>query len=451
MSEQDQPRSAEEVIKAQRAALISDKDQRAFRDRILERHSREHVRTDPGTNRKFAVGEIEDRKLPLFVVWDHILVRREDARRAKTELASWPPGFDGPRRIDCGNGIVLPVVRFQAKTPASIEQMEAAVTALHKQKINASFNHVLPDGGIKGGQGLAAVADPARVPGGKPRTRVGAGVTVAVIDTGIAQTATARKDKWITDIAEHTAPVEYDTLDEDQPENGLDAGAGHGTFVAGVIRQVAPAADVRIYRALDSDGIGSEEGIACSIVRAWRDGATIINLSLGQESYHDHPPVALAAALDLISDDVIVVAAAGNLGAIDEKDPAATRPHWPAAFRRVVGVGALDSSGAPATWSKRGAWVDVSTRGEDIVSTFVDGTPERTPNNPQPATFPAPNPWATWLGTSFAAPQIAGLLAAKTSQGKYRRRIPVRHALGELLASGWYHHDFGILIESPLA
>ena len=197
-----------------------------------------------------------------------------------------------------------------------------------------------------------------------------------MIDTGIGKDVAIRTDGWITNI--RITKENVDVLDEPGSPKGLDAGAGHGTFVAGVIRQVAPAADVRIYRALDSDGVGSEEGIACAIVRAWRDGATIINLSLGQESYGDYPPVALAAALGLISDDVIVVAAAGNLGGIAPDDPAATRPHWPAAFRRVVGVGGLDPKGKPATWSKRGPWVDASTVGEGIVSTFVAGTAEVT-------------------------------------------------------------------------
>ncbi len=448
MSEEIRPRSADAIRDAQREALANPDAQRAFRARILEEHTRERGRTDPGADRPLAIGEIVDRDLPLFVAWDHILVRTEDAKKANKELG---PDFECSP-IGCLCGVSLPVVRFKTTQPMDLETLEKAVVKLHRKHINASFEHVYPDGGIKGGQGLADPVDAKLAPAHKAQNaKAGEGVIVAVIDTGIAEAAGARTDEWITDIAKETNKVGYDVLDEPGSPKGLDAGAGHGTFVAGVIRQVAPAADVRIYRALDSDGVGSEEGIACAIVRAWRDGATIINLSLGQESYRDHPPVALAAALELISDDVVVVAAAGNLGGIAPDDPAATRPHWPAAFRRVVGVGGLDPKGKPAKWSKRGAWVDCSTVGEDIVSTFVDGQAEVTKENPNPPTFVGTNPWATWLGTSFAAPQIAGLVAATTAPGKYWRRIPPRPALATVLArSYWYEYGFGALIKSPL-
>ncbi len=452
MAEELPPRSTDEIIRAQRAALASPDDQRAFRDRILTSHTRERRRDDPGTGRTLPIGEITDRGVQLFVAWDHILVRAEDAQKAAKELGS---SFNGPFPIDCGDRISLPVVRFEAKKAVDLTEIEKAVKRLQKKKINASFNHVLPDGGIKGGQGTPQLLAPGKKPPAHKQVNAtaGAGVTVAVIDTGIGEDVAIRTDDWLAGI-----PIKkgdnVDVLDEPGSPKGLDAGAGHGTFVAGVVRQVAPAADVRIYRALDSDGVGSEEGIACAIVRAWRDGATIINLSLGQESYGDYPPVALAAALDLISDDVIVVAAAGNLGGIAPDDPAATRPHWPAAFRRVVGVGGLDPKGKPATWSKRGSWVDASTVGEGIVSTFVPGTAEATPQNqtPPPPTFVAPDPWATWLGTSFAAPQICGLVAATIAPGKYLQRIPPRPALATVLrGSAWYEPGFGILIASPLS
>ncbi len=449
MAEEIRPRSTEEIIRAQRAALASPEDQRAFRDRILTSHTRERRRVDPGTGRTLAIGEITDRAVPLLVVWDHILVRAEDAQKAAKELGS---SFNGPFPIDCGDCISLPVVRFEAKKAMDLTEIEKAVKKLHKKRINASFNHVLPDGGIKGGEGTPQPLDPGKKPPVHKQVNAtaGTGVIVAVIDTGIGKDVAIRTDGWITNL--QITKENVDVLDEPGSPKGLDAGAGHGTFVAGVIRQVAPAADVRIYRALDSDGVGSEEGIACAIVRAWRDGATIINLSLGQESYGDYPPVALAAALGLISDDVIVVAAAGNLGGIAPDDPAATRPHWPAAFRRVVGVGGLDPKGKPATWSKRGPWVDASTVGEGIVSTFVAGTAEVTPQNQAPPTFIGPDPWATWLGTSFAAPQICGLVAATIAPGKYLQRIPPRPALATVLAgSGWYEPGFGILIASPLS
>jgi subtilisin family serine protease len=53
----------------------------------------------------------------------------------------------------------------------------------------------------------------------------------------------------------------------------LDFSAGHGAFVTGIIQQVAPTADIRVYRAVQSDGIGSELDIAGALLQAARDGA----------------------------------------------------------------------------------------------------------------------------------------------------------------------------------
>ena len=165
MAEEIRPRSTEEIIRAQRAALASPEDQRAFRDRILTSHTRERRRVDPGTGRTLAIGEITDRAVPLLVVWDHILVRAEDAQKAAKELGS---NFNGPFPIDCGECISLPVVRFEAKKAMDLTEIAKAVKKLHKKKINASFNHVLPDGGIKGGQGTPQLLGLGRSP---PSTR----------------------------------------------------------------------------------------------------------------------------------------------------------------------------------------------------------------------------------------------------------------------------------------
>ena len=64
-----------------------------------------------------------------------------------------------------------------------------------------------------------------------------------------------------------------------RPDGYLDLAAGHGTFVAGIVRQVAPRAEVTVYRAVDSDGVGTEVTVACEMIRAVKEGAQIINLS----------------------------------------------------------------------------------------------------------------------------------------------------------------------------
>jgi hypothetical protein len=105
----------------------------------------------------------------------------------------------------------------------------------------------------------------------------------------------------------------------------------------------------------------------------------------------------------------------------------------------VVAVAALTGAGTPAPWSSHGFWVDCSTVGQGVVSTFVIGD-ESAEIDPDDADgFPPGEDWATWLGTSFAAPQITGLIARLcTEQG-----ISPRAALAEILRSGRPVPDFG--------
>ncbi|MBU4336274.1 MAG: S8/S53 family peptidase, partial [Actinobacteria bacterium] len=208
-----------------------------------------------------------------------------------------------------------------------------------------------------------------------------------------------------------------------------DLSAGHGTFVAGLVQQVAPGADIRVYRAIGTAGTGSEIEVACQLIHAVRDGAQVVNLSLGTPSVFDEPPLALAIAFDVVREiemergwETVVVAAAGNLG--DDS------PVWPAAFGRVVAVGALTAQLRPAGWSSRGHWVDFSTVGEGVVSTFVAGA--QSPDLvPEPETFGA-DAWARWTGTSFTAPQVTGAIArAMTEHG-----LSAPDAVKALLATG---------------
>lgn len=444
-----------------RTAIADVTIQDTLRQRTLERHSAERRRIDTFTERILAVNQLTDRELPLFVAQGEILVRLEDSDRALEILKG--RGFAMPEPVRCKGRCPtpLPVVVFE-KPNASIDELQGAVDALVKEKINASFNHVLPDGGAKNGlTGPTAVSGPAALTT-KPAAEAGAGVVVAVIDTGIAECIEARddpsadRDEVLVGI--DVRPDNTDLLNainqsQSPSTDFLDMGAGHGTFVAGVIRQIAPKADVRVYRALDSDGIGSEVGVACAIVQAWHDGANIINLSLGQESYLDRPPVALQAALELISDDVVVVASAGNLDDKRVSELDAMRPHWPAAFRRVVAVGGVDAHYDPAPWSKRGQWVDVSTWGEDVVSTYVWGEEEPDAiTNPAPDVWKAtdPTPWARWSGTSFSAPQLTGMIAAGVGPHQSAHRARARYALSDIMARGYWHEDkYGLIVPTP--
>jgi subtilisin family serine protease len=260
-------------------------------------------------------------------------------------------------------------------------------------------------------------------------------VKVAVIDTGIADQQ--RGDGWLKGLV---GPDNVDPLDVfPVPDDYLDAAAGHGTFVSGIILRVAPGADLRVYRALDSDGLSSEVDVAEAMVTAVKSGYQLINLSLGIETFDDLPPMAFTVALEQIAatgKEVVIVAAAGNSGL--------EREVYPAACQGVTGVAGLTETSAPAAWSSRGYWVACSTVAENVVSTYVVGK-EDPAIDPNPEIFKDPS-WAKWTGTSFAAPQITGEIA-RIAQHK---GIGVRAALRELLADKPTAWKYGVIVPTPL-
>jgi len=302
------------------------------------------------------------------------------------------------------------VVRLDGPT-GSMKIMAEMATTLRRQGLPVSANYVTPMGGF-----IKSIAGPDPTAGAAPdfpRALVPANgqqptVRVAVIDTGFyphhGQYA------WLSNLPLGTNKEDLNSRPED---NFLDFAAGHGTFCTGIVQQVAPEAEIVIYKALRSDGFADEVGVARAIILAALDGLAdgqdvIITLSLGTETADDERPVALGAALEIVDElaaeaerEVLVVAAAGNYG----RD----RPCYPAAFPTVLAVAAVTQALLPADWSSRGAWVDVCTIGEGVRSTFVPG--EQSPLfDLVKDRFPV-DAWALWTGTSFAAPQVAGAIA----------------------------------------
>jgi len=184
---------------------------------------------------------------------------------------------------------------------------------------------------------------------------------------------------------------------------------GHGTFVAGVIAAAANgtgivgvARNVRIMpvKVLDCYGAGDTVATARGIVYAARNGARVINLSLGGV---EDAQIVRDAVDEATRAGAIVVAAAGNDGV-----PTIS---FPARIPEVLAVGAASRANpaARAPFSNWGPGVDVVAVGEDIVG-------------PVPAsrcnflfTCVSQGPWAYGDGTSFSAPQASGLAALMLS------------------------------------
>ena len=240
-----------------------------------------------------------------------------------------------------------------------------------------------------------------------PRPTAGAGVRVAIVDTGYPARNRYRNESGWFAPGDSDEVHGWDQVDEDR-DGYLDIEAGHGLFVGGVIRRIAPSAKLVHLKALNSDGVGTELGVADAIRQAVGRGVQIVNLSLGFYSLKDVTPEGVAATTAAAREaGIAVVAAAGNDGLSD--------PAFPAALPDVIGVGSVsaDRDGL-ADFSNRGDWVDVAAPGERVQSTYVGGRED--PRLTLDSGSDVFRDTAIWSGTSFACAAVTGHLAAALSQ-----------------------------------
>jgi len=341
---------------------------------------------------------------------NQLLVAPGDVDRAKQDLdaAGWVLDDTGKTSgalrftLPGGNGTAQEVL----DTIAKIRQDTAGT-------VRIAPNHVLVgeqtpvaftgEPRIQGGNATCARPEP------RPKTMPlrtaqpadGQGVTIGVLDTGLF------KHPWLAGPIVTRVGNVADTWDEDGDGFG-DAEAGHGTFVSGLIRQVAPAAHIADLKVLDSHGVGDDFTVAQAMEQQLPPAVTIVNLSLGGYTKDNAAPLAIAGALKLMRGrGGAVVAAAGNAGK--------ARPFWPAAFKQVVGVGAVDFV-APhwirPKWSNYGYWVDAVARGVNVASAYAPDNTTKFVQPPDPTvTTRSFNGWARWDGTSFSTPTVAAYLA----------------------------------------
>lgn len=254
----------------------------------------------------------------------------------------------------------------------------------------------------------------------------GSGLRIGVVDTGLDL-----RD-WFQGRARraHPGDVDAEELDEDGG-GGLDREAGHGTHVAGIILQHAPGADVIVWSVADIDGHLIDTSAATAIRGLVRDhGVDILNLSFGGRTHGSlggdtmNQAVADARAMN---PHLVVVAAAGNRDPDEDGPPGpqGDQPYFPAAFKGVVSVGAVDANSAPAEFSHTGEWIRCWSLGEDIVSTFLDwdgpvdlSDPMEPPLQQAHKTF---HGFASCSGTSFSTPRVTGAIASEMSPDGHTR------------------------------
>ncbi|MBA3585643.1 MAG: S8 family serine peptidase [Gemmatimonadetes bacterium] len=220
----------------------------------------------------------------------------------------------------------------------------------------------------------------------------GDGSVVAVIDTGVQADHPELAGKVIAGydfIDGESDPADVGNGRDDDRDGTVDEMVGHGTHVAGIVALVAPEAEIMPIRALDTEGRGTTFGIAKAIQFATRNGADVVNLSLGSSRESD----LLEDFIEEDDDDgergPVFVAAAGN-------DNNALEQH-PAAEEDVVSVTAVDSEKKKSEFANFSGgdekWVTVAAPGTDIYAPF-----------PQ-------DRYAMWSGTSMATPFVAGQAA----------------------------------------
>jgi hypothetical protein len=324
----------------------------------------------------------------------------------------------------------LGLARFTMRRDADVADLIATQFSPEGRDTLAAPVHMFRgEPNYQGGPGDAPspVADPLPAPGKASSSHA---VTIAILDTGInAAHPWFPRGAW-----EAVDPDVDDRLDTDN-DYELDAQAGHGTFIAGVVRQNAPGARLSISRVLGSDGVCDEVDLlqAINALRGRGSGGKnrigVLNLSLGAYTWNDRPPALLSQAIDQLGADTVVVAAAGN--------NASDRLFWPAAFESVVGVGALTADGRGRTsFSNHGDWVNAWAPGDRVASSFVsfDGPEDETPR--ADIDSDCFSGFATWSGTSFAAPGIAAELARRAQEQKTSPREVLASVLADFGSAG---------------
>lgn len=188
--------------------------------------------------------------------------------------------------------------------------------------------------------------------------------------------------------------------------------AGHATFIAGVILQRAAAVELDVRCSLGETGAATVWDTARAMMTFARSGVEILNLSWGCRVEDGQPPLVLARAVQLLSQNMVIVAAAGNHGRRPQEPGYMSRktPTYPAALPDVVAVAASDRDGRPALFNPRGPWINLLARGVDVDSTFLRG--HVLLNTERGELMVRFDGYARGSGTSFAAANVSGELAA---------------------------------------
>ena len=260
-------------------------------------------------------------------------------------------------------------------------------------------------------------------------------VIIAIIDTGIDTDHEEFQGRILQNSYNARTKTTSDTsLSHVEDDNG------HGTMVAGIIGAnkdnskgiagIVQQSKLLVIKANNVDDPFTEDDeseeflestIAEAIHYARTNGADIINLSLGTKSTNTVTQNAIQQAIE---EGIIIIGASGNDGA--------TNKYYPASYPGVISVGSIDETLTISDFSNYNDAVDLTAPGSAIVSTGLN------------------NGYMSGSGTSFAAPQVAGVVALMKSYYPSLSRDEIINQLTSTAmdrgTSGYDHYyGFGVI------
>ncbi len=377
-------------------------------------------------------------RLPIFLSLAAVAAAIAPAGAAAQEMLAHVPGEVVVQYEGAPAPTVVPVATGDTVTEAASELNAQDNVTYAVPNVIAHASGFIPDDPGRGGRanwqriqwnflGSVGVNAPeawsnliaARRPGGR-------GVTVGVLDTGVAY-RTAKRFRRSPDFVGTRFAGGYDFVDRDRfpdDENG------HGTFVAGVIAErvnngraltgIAYGATIMPVRVLDEQGLGDAAAIAAGIRYAARHGAKVINLSLEFDSSvpGSQIPEVLSAIRYATRKGVLVTAASGN--------EALRVVAYPARANGVMSVGATTEHLCQAEYSNDGRGLDIVAPGGG-----ADAAIEEDPTHCRPNGRPGRDIFQLtfagsvrrfglpggYQGTSMASPHVAAIAALVIASG----------------------------------
>lgn len=210
----------------------------------------------------------------------------------------------------------------------------------------------------------------------------GRGIRIAILDSGVETSHPALANAHLQ-LADDWVIYDDGLQLKVEPGHGSDV-YGHGTAIAGILKQIAPEADIGSFRVLGTNLRSRTAVIREGVRQALDRGYQILNCSFGC-TREDH----VLPYKDWIDEAYLrgrhIVAACNNVDF--------TQREWPGHFPTVITVNFTRAKDPETLLYRRGNLVEFLAKGQDIEVAWRDGR------------------WKKVTGSSFAAPHVAGLLA----------------------------------------